>query len=128
MLMLAPKPDKTYRQIGLDARIEASRGGDLTVICLEEAVAALSQAVFMLDRDPARVPHEPLSRAHEIAIWLGRSVAPDNPLRGPMVQFYSALANAVGANRTAPSRTQLVQVHSDFSDLLEACQTASKAA
>jgi len=128
MLMLVPKPDKTYRQIDLDARIEASRGGDLTVICLEEAVAALNQAVFMLDRDPARVPHEPLSRAHEIAIWLGRSVAPDNPLRGPMVQFYGAMANAIGTNRTAPSRTQLAQICADFTDVLEACQTASKAA
>ena len=128
MHMLGRRPDKTYRQIDLDARIEASRGGDLTVICLEEAVAALSQAVFMLDRDPDRVPHEPLLRAHEIAIWLGRSVVRDNPLYGPMVQFYGAVANTIGTNRTAPSRSQLVQVRTDFIDLLEACQTASKAA
>ncbi|MEM7779334.1 MAG: hypothetical protein AAF697_02965 [Pseudomonadota bacterium] len=125
MQPISQKPERAYRKIDLDARIEASSGEDLTLICLEEAVAALGQALHALDRQPDCTPHEPIARAHAIAIWLARSVAPDNPLRSAMMQFYGGLAAVLSQNRVKPSRDELAQAHQDFADLLEAGKTAS---
>lgn len=113
-----------YRRIDLDARIEASSGEALTVICLEEAVAALGQALLAIERSPERTPHEPLARAHGIAMWLARSVAPDNPLKAAMTQFYGGLAAAIARNRARASMAEIRQVREDFADLLGAATAA----
>ncbi len=112
-----------YRRVDLDARIEASSGGALTLICLEEAVSALGQALLALERAPDRAPVEPLSRAHGIALWLARSVASDNPLHGPMVQFYGGLAATIMRNMRRASSGELAQARDDFSDLLSAAKS-----
>lgn len=117
-----------YRRVDLDARIEASSGQDLTLICLEEAVSALGQALLALERAPDRAPAEPLSRAHGIALWLARSVAPNNPLHGPMVQFYGGLAATISGNMRRASFAQLAQARSDFADLLGAAADAKVSA
>lgn len=66
MHMLAANPAATYRRFELDTRIEASGSADLTRICLEEAVAALGQALIGLDR-----PQTPLE-----GLWHGRRASP----------------------------------------------------
>ncbi len=124
MHQLSQQAASAYRRIDLDARIEASSGEDLTLICLEEAVSALGQALFALERTPAKVPQEPLSRAHGIAMWLASSVAPDNPMRSAMVQFYGGLAEAIKRNRARPSVEELAQVRTDYADLLHAVKNA----
>lgn len=113
-----------YRRIDLDARIEASSGEALTLICLEEAVAALGQALLAIERSPDATPHEPLARAHGIAMWLAQSVAPENPLRSAMTQFYGGLAAAIARNRAQASSAELRQVREDFTDLLGAAKAA----
>jgi len=122
MQMLSHNPAQAYRRVELDARIEASSGEKLTLICLEETVAALGQALFALQRSPDRSPTEPLARAHGIAVWLARSVAPQNPLYGPMTQFYGGLAAAIMRNMHQPSVDELRQVREDFADLLAAAK------
>lgn len=124
MQPLSQQAASAYRRIELDARIEASSGEDLTLICLEEVVSALSQALFSLDRSPGKVPTEPLSRAHGIALWLARSVAPANPVRAAMVQFYGGLAEVIKTNFARPSAEELAQVRTDYADLLAAVKTA----
>jgi len=124
MLLLSRDPADAYRRIELDARIAASARGDLTRICLEEAVAALGQALFALERDPARAPREPLVRAHGILSWLANGVASDNPLRDQLRQFYGALVALVSRNMVAPSREELAEASGDLSDLLDAARTA----
>ncbi len=113
-----------YRRVDLDARIEASSGKDLTLICLEEAVSALGQALIALERMPDRAPGEPLSRAHGIALWLARSVAPDNPLHEPMTHFYGGLAATIMRNMRRASFGELSQARDDFADLLGAAKAA----
>lgn len=115
---------RAYRKIDLDARIEASSGEDLTLICLEEVVSALGQALIALERAPDQPPHEPLARAHGIALWLARGVAPDNPLRTALVQFYGGLASAIARSRANPAPVELAQVRTDFADLLGAARAA----
>lgn len=110
----------TYRRVDLDARIEAASGADLTRICLEEAVAALGLALHSLERNPDVLPHEPLTRAQGIALWLARSVADDNPLRSALVQFYGAVANGIGANLKRCDAGQVAQLRADLQDLLAA--------
>ena len=124
MQRLSEKAASAYRRIDLDARIEASSGEDLTLICLEEAVAALGQALHALERSPDQVPHDALARAHGIAMWLARSVAPENPMRTAMVQFYGGLAATITQNRTTPSVRELAQARTDYADLLEAVRSA----
>ncbi len=120
MHKLLPHPAEAYRRVDLDARIEASSGQDLTLICLEEAVAALNQALLALERNPGKSPSEPLSRANGIAVWLARSVAPDNPLAPAMQQFYGGLASTITRNMIRSSASELVQVRDDFADFLAA--------
>ena len=106
--------------VELDARIEASRAVDLTRICLEEAVAGLGQALIALERAPDVAPGATLARAQSIAVYLARSVAPENPLRQSLVQFYGGLAEAIGRNIAQPSAAEIAQVRDDFEDLLSA--------
>jgi flagellin-specific chaperone FliS len=120
MHMLSHNPAATYRRVELDARIEGAGAGDLTRICLEEAVAALAQALGALERNPGRVPHEPIARAQAIAVWLASSVDPAHPLRASLVQFYGGQASALTRCVAQPDAGLIARVRSDFQDLLEA--------
>ncbi len=120
MHLLSNNPADAYRRVELDARIAASASRDLTRICLEEAVAALGQALLALDRNSGRAPGEPLTRAHGIVTWLASGVAPDNPLHDQLRQFYGALAALITRNMARPSSSDLQQARSDLSDILAA--------
>jgi len=120
MQMLSHSPAMAYRRVELDARIEAAGAGELTRICLEEAVAALGQAMMALARQPERVPREPLTRAHGIAVWLAGSVADNHPLRQSLRQFYGAQEAAIRRSLSAPDAEALTQVRADLADILEA--------
>jgi hypothetical protein len=124
MVPLSNCAASAYRKIELDARIEASSGDDLTLICLEEVVSALGQALIALERSPDTPPHEPLARAHGIALWLARGVAPDNPLRSALVQFYGGQASSIARSRIQPEPVELAQVRTDFADILGAARAA----
>lgn len=113
-------PAAAYRRVYVDARIEASANEDLTRICLEEAASALGQALIALERAPDTPPREPLSRAHGIAIYLARSVAPDNPMRQALLQFYGGLADAIGRNMREARYSDIAQARDDFQDILNA--------
>lgn len=120
MQMLSRNPSAAYRRVELDARIEASDSGALTRICLEEAIAALGQALLALDRAPGAVPTDPLARAQGIALWLARSVAPEHPLHGSLVQFYGGLAAQIGANLLRADASVIARVRGDLQDVLAA--------
>ena len=120
MQPLLRTPASAYRQVDLDARIEASHADDLTRICLEEAVASLNQALMALERAPDVSPRHALSRANGIAVHLARSVASDNPMRDTLVQFYGGLSQTIARNTINPKPGQLAQARDDFQDLLDA--------
>lgn len=120
MHQLTHSPAAAYRRVDVDARIEASASTDLTRICLEEAASALSQALIALERAPETPPREPLTRAHGIAIYLARSVDPENPMRAPLVQFYGGLADTIGRNMRQARSVEIAQAREDFQDLLSA--------
>ena len=122
MQMLACNPSAAYRRVDLDARIEASANADLTRICLEEVVSALGQAEVALERAPGRVPYEPLARANGIALWLAQSVAPDNPLREHLVEFYGNLGALIRRNMQRPVAEQIARAKTDFADVLAAAR------
>ncbi|WP_298335278.1 hypothetical protein [uncultured Erythrobacter sp.] len=115
---------KAYRRVDLDARIEASAGEDLTRICLEEAVASLGQALVVIEHTPGKVPRDLLSRAHGITVWLARGVSTDNPLFGPLTQFYGGVAATIARNMTRSSPLDLVRARDDLSALLQAARSA----
>lgn len=119
MQMLARNPAAAYRRVALDARIEASGSADLTRICLEEAIAALGQALTLLDRSQV-VPREPLTRAHTIMVWLAHSVAPSHPLFASLKAFYGGLANQIGATLQQADARAVAAIQSDIRDILEA--------
>lgn len=127
MQMLKQNPAAAYRRVDLDARIEASASSDLTRICLEEVVQALSQALTLIERGQVNAPREALSRAHGIALWLARSVGSDNPLRKQLVQFYGGLAALIRRNVAQPNRAEITQARSDFADLLSAANGVAAA-
>lgn len=123
MMSFSQGAANAYRRVDLDARIEASTGEDLTRICLEEAVASLGQAIAAIEHKPGQIPREALSRAHGIAIWLARSVAADNPLSGPLTQFYGGVAATIARNLTRSSPLELAQTRNDLNDILEASRS-----
>lgn len=119
MQMLSRNPAAAYRRVALEARIEASGGGDLTRICLEEAQAALGQALMALDRGQP-CPREPLERAQTIMVWLTQSVAPEHPLVASLKAFYGGLASQIGRNIQQADGDAIARIRGDISDLLEA--------
>jgi flagellin-specific chaperone FliS len=119
MQMPSRNPAAAYRRVALDARIEASAGADLTRICLEEAQAALGQALIALDRS-SRVPREPLNRAQTIMLWLARSVAEGHPLAASLRAFYGGLASQIAGNLHQANPRAIAMIRKDISDVLEA--------
>jgi hypothetical protein len=119
MQTLARNPAAAYRRVELDARIEASGSGDLTRICLEEASAALGQALIALDRAQG-VPREPLARAQSICLWLAQSVSADHPLHVSLRQFYGGLASQIAANLQHADAQEVARIQSDIRELLNA--------
>ena len=95
-------------------------GAEVYERTLEEAVAALGSALFALERAPDVPPREGLSRANGIAVYLARLVAPDNPMREALVQFYGGLAEVIARNMITPNRDEIARVRGDFEDLLAA--------
>lgn len=124
MQLFSSNPNAVYRKVDLDARIEASANADLTRICLEEVISFLGQALSRLERHPAKVPHDALSKAHGIILWLNRNIAPENPLRSELEQFYGGQAAVVRNSMTEPDLAALAEVRGDFSDLLAAAREA----
>jgi flagellin-specific chaperone FliS len=122
MQILAHNPAAAYRRVALEARIEAAGAAELTRICLEEAVAALGQALVALERDPDAVPREQLGRAQSIMLWLARSVAPDHPLRESLVTFYGGLARQIAGNLLRARTEEIARVRGDLADLLAAAR------
>lgn len=120
MQMLSRNPAAAYRRVALEARIEASGSGDLTRICLEEAQAALGQALIALERGAPAAPREPLVRAQTILLWLAKSVAPDHPLGASLKAFYGGLAGQAGAQILQADARVLIEIRKDISDVLEA--------
>lgn len=123
MRPLTNAPASTYRRVDLDARIEAAAGADLARICLEEAVAALGQALQALVRKPGSIPREPLSRAQAIALWLARGVDPANPMQAALAQFYGGIAREIGENIAQASPDHIGRLRQDFVDVLEAARS-----
>lgn len=120
MQMLSRNPAAAYRRVALEARIEASGSGDLTRICLEEAQAALGQALIALERGAPAAPREPLVRAQTILLWLAKSVAPDHPLGASLKAFYGGLAGQLAAQILQADARELEAIRKDISDVLEA--------
>lgn len=121
MQMLARNPAAAYRRVALEARIEASGGADLTRICLDEADAALGQALMALERSQTP-PREPLQRAQTIMVWLTHSVAPEHPLSASLKAFYGGLAAQIGINIQQAERQDLARIRADIRDLLDAAR------
>lgn len=119
MQMFSQNPAAAYRRVALDARIEASGSADLTRICLDEARAALGQALIALDRG-LTPPREPLARAQTIMVWLTQSVAPDHPLAASLKTFYGGLARQIGANIQQADVGSILVIQNDINDILEA--------
>lgn len=119
MQMLARNPAAAYRRVTLEARIEASGSADLTRICLEEARAAVGQALVALERGSSR-GREPLMRAQTIMLWLARSVAPEHPLGPSLKAFYGGLAGQLAAQILQAEMRKLAEIRQDISDVLEA--------
>jgi len=120
MTMMSPNAAQAYRRVELDARIEASSGVNLTLVCLEEAISALDQAILALERSPAVVPTDPVSRAHGIVVYLARSVDPDNPLHTAIKEFYGGLALKLAANMRCAAADEVASVRDDLADVLKA--------
>jgi len=118
MQMLTRKPADAYRRVDLDARIEASSGEALTVICLEEASAALAQALVILEREPAGSAREALTRAHGIFVSLARGVSNENPLQEAMHLFYGGLSATIARNLSRCDAAELQQARRDIADIL----------
>lgn len=119
MQMLSQPPAAAYRRVALEARIEASGSADLTRICLDEAQAALGQALVALDRGlPA--PSEPLSRAQTILLWLAGSVAPGHPLGASLKAFYGGLAGQISGQILQADAAGLAGIQQDIRDILDA--------
>lgn len=119
MQMLARNPAAAYRRVALDARIEASGSGDLTRICLEEALAALGQAHGAVMRGSLSV-RDHLVRAQTIMLWLAKSIAPGHPLAVSLKAFYGGLAGQIGAQILQADARVIEEIRNDISDVLEA--------
>lgn len=122
MRMPLSAPAAAYRRVALEARIETARGADVARLCLEEAVAALGQALAVLERGSADRPRACLERAQTIMIWLAQTTAPDHPLSETLRQFYGGLAAQIGASIVRPDPAAIARVRGDCLDLLSAAR------
>ena len=115
MLALLDDPAATYRRVEFDARVEGSDGAGLTRLCLERAIEAIAAARAARTRG---VRAESLGQAASALFALREGVAPDNPLRTALVQFYGGARTEVMACVVRFDGARLEAVGRDLSDIL----------
>lgn len=115
MLATLDNPAATYRRVEFDARIEGSDGAALTRLCLERAIAEIARARSAADRTTRS---DALAGAGAALLALVEGVAPDNPLRRPLLEFYGGVRAGVLATLTRPDDATLAQAERDLSDVL----------
>jgi len=120
MFAQAQSPQSAYRKVELDARIEASQGAQLALICLEELHGSLAQAALALQRGQrARFASE-VGRAGAILAFLHRTVDPDHPMRDALCAFYRGAAVTLRQVRKAAELPVLDRLRDDIHDVIEA--------
>lgn len=115
MLATLDNPAVTYRRVEFDARIEGSDGAALTRLCLERAIAEIARARSAADRTTRS---DALAGAGAALLALVEGVAPDNPLRRPLLEFYGGVRARVLATLAAPDDTSLAEAGRDLGDVL----------
>lgn len=115
MLALLDDPATTYRRVEFDARVEGSDGAGLTRLCLERAIAALGRARMADDRGTRA---DAMGQAGAALLALREGVAPDNPLRTPLVQFYGSARAEVMASLVRLDVDRLGAIERDLVDVL----------
>lgn len=117
---LAQSPSQAYRRVDLDARIEASHGAGLALICLEELRGSLAQAALAHRRDKRAKLAEELARAATIIAFLDSGIDSQNPMRDALRDFYRGVSAQLRDFRTNRDGAVLDQLHRDIGDLIEA--------
>jgi len=120
MLAQAQTPHLAYRKVELDARIEASHGAQLALICLEELRGSLAQAALALQRDQRARHAREIGRAGAILAFLHRTVDPDHPMREALCAFYRGAATTLQQIRKASDLPRLDRLREDIKDIIEA--------
>lgn len=115
MVQVIDDPATAYRRVALDARVEGSDGAELTRLCLEQALAEIARARGATDLSRRT---DALTRGAAALLALQEGVAPANPLRRALVQFYGGVrASLLGAIR-APGNAELAQAERDLAEVL----------
>lgn len=115
MIAVLDDPATTYRRVEFDARIEGSDGAALTRLCLERAIAEIARARSAPDRTTRA---DALASAGAALLALVEGVAPDNPLRRPLLEFYGGVRARVLGSLAKPDDAALAQAGRDLADVL----------
>lgn len=115
MLAVLDDPVTIYRRVEFDARIEGSDGAALTRLCLERAIGDIARARAAPDRTTRA---DALAGAGAALLALMEGVAPDNPLRRPLLEFYGGVRARVLATLAVPDDGSLAEAERDLLDVL----------
>ncbi len=110
-------PQDIYRRIELDARVEGADGIGLTRICLERTLLELARAAAGHRSANTHVVRDALIRAASSVAGLARGIAPDNPMRGPLLHLYGAAEIAIRASLSHYRADTLARIAGDLRDI-----------
>jgi flagellin-specific chaperone FliS len=117
MIGASNNPYESYRRIDLDARVEGSDPAGLTLICLQKASDELSYARACFGPDRAGGRMTALQRAGNAVLALQSGIAPDNPMRTVLLDFYGSLFQGITQLKRQWQDDTAVQLQRDLEDI-----------
>ncbi len=113
-------PSEAYRRVEIDAYVAGSDARFLTMLCLQEAIAALDRALFA-DRDKRiELRAKSTSRAYSCIDALCMGVDPKQPLGEALLTVYGSARHRLKDSLSAFEPQSILSLRSDLDDLHQA--------
>ncbi len=120
MLHTRLTPSELYTRVDLDARIEGSSGQELTGICFDALLGALSRAQMAAQRGNRYDAVSGLARAASVLGGLQRAVDMNAAMGDVLAEFYGSIALRVRDLIRAPSAADIAELRVDVADVAAA--------
>ena len=120
MLALHRDAAAAYRSAAFDARVRGAGSTELVLVCLDQFVDGLGQALLAHERGDTSRRAEGVTRALAALTALDMGIDRQGSLAAALVQLYGAARQQVLASVTDFVPAKLVPVRQDFAEIAQA--------
>lgn len=115
-----PGPSEAYRRVEIDAYIAGSDARFLTMLCLQEAIAALDRALFADRQRRIDLRAKSTSRAYSCVDALCMGVDAKHPMGEALLTVYGSVRHRLKNSLVSFDPQSIVSLRTDLDELRQA--------